>query len=155
LAAVAWTLAVALLPAQTSVAVAQSAGILPQTGALPLAGTCSVTVDGTPFSRCDCRLAITADAGRYVLSQLKVSCNADAGQTAAVSGLAGASGRAVQVQFDYAGGSGMWLSTTAATLAGVGTHEGVLQLTVGLDGPTRFESSHGRACVDGATGALC
>jgi hypothetical protein len=100
-------------------------------------------------------MAITAGAGGYALSALKVACDGRAAQSQALAGLIGAPGRAIQVQYDYAGGSSMWVATSAAILDGVEVDQDWLMLTLRLAGPTRFENTQGRACVDGSSGARC
>lgn len=148
-----------LCAAAVSGAQAQSADILPRTGALTMAGDCSLTLDGALYSRCECRMMITAAGGQHVLSGLNVGCDGRAGQAGALSGLVGSASRSIRVLYDHGpttgGGSGMWLTSEAAELDNVLADESWLLLTLRLAGPTHFENSFGKACVDGTTGARC
>lgn len=137
-------------------AAAQGAGVLPQPGSpLQVSGDCALTLSGTPYSRCECQMYVSALASRYDLSLLKVACSGRGGQASALSSLVGAPGQTIELQYDYAGGSGMWVTTNAAILDNVAAVDGWLYLTFSLNGPTRFENTQGKACVDGATGARC
>lgn len=152
--------ALALLSlAVTSPAAAQDPGVLPETGALALVGNCALTLDGTVYRGCECRMLVSAAAGEYLMSGLNVGCQGQAAQAAALSGQLGQPGRSIQVLYEHgpttAQGSGMWLTTSAASIDNVVADEDWLLLTLRLTGQTRFENSRGRACVDGATGALC
>lgn len=134
-------------------------GVLPETGATALIGACDLTLDGTPYRSCDCRMMISASAGSYLLSGLNIGCQGQAGLAGALSGLVGQPGRTLQVLYEQgpttAMGAGTWISTRAAVVDNVLADEDWLLVTLRLAGPTRFESALGQACVDGATGARC
>src|SRR5690606_26826723 len=65
--------ALAALLLAAAPAAAQS-GVLPDTGASALVGRCDLTVDGTPYRGCACRMMISAAGGGYALSGLNVGC---------------------------------------------------------------------------------
>lgn len=153
--AVAWLVALgAAVPAT-----AQQSDILPATGALALAGNCSLTIDGTVYRACECRMMVSAAGGQYLMSGLNVGCDGQAAAAGALSGQIGDPGRTIQVLYEHgpttADGSGMWLTSSAATIDNVIADETWLLLTLRLTGPTQFENSFGKACVNGATGARC
>ena len=134
-------------------------GVLPETGASALVGACNLTLDGAAYRGCECRMMISAAGGSHVLSGLNVACQGQAGLAGGLSGLVGQPGRTLQVLYEQgpttAMGAGTWIATSAAVVDNVLADEDWLLVTLRLAGPTRFESSRGRACVDGATGARC
>lgn len=150
--------ALAALLLAAAPAAAQS-GVLPDTGASALVGRCDLTVDGTPYRGCDCRMMISAAGGGYALSGLNVGCQGQAGLAAGLSGLMGQPGRTLQVLYEHgpttAMGAGTWISTSTAVIENVIADENWLLMTLRLAGPTQIENSRGRACVDGSTGARC
>lgn len=153
----------AVILAASGPALAQQSDILPATGALALAGDCDLTLDGAIYSHCECRMLVSAVGGQFLLSGLNVGCEGQAAAAGALSSQIGATGRTVQVLYEQgpttAGGSGMWLTSSSASVgnvvADVEDGENWLLLTIRLLGPTRFENDRGKACVNGATGARC
>lgn len=138
---------------------AQQSDILPATGALAMAGNCALTIDGTAYRACECRMMVTAASGQYLMSGLNVGCDGQAAAAGALSSQIGNPGRTIQVLYDHgpttAGGSGMWLTSSSASIDNVLVDETWLLLTLRLSGPTYFENGRGKACVNGATGARC
>jgi hypothetical protein len=152
-------LTLTLLAAATAPAGAQQVGVLPDTGSAALIGNCALTLDGAAYQGCECRMVVSASGGQYTLSGLNVGCQGQAALAGALSGQIGQTGRSLQVLYDQgpttANGAGTWLSTRSASLDNVIADEDWLLMTLRLAGPTQFENTRGRACVDGATGAPC
>ncbi|MGF1625396.1 MAG: hypothetical protein ACFCVH_10970 [Alphaproteobacteria bacterium] len=140
-------------------AAAQDSAVLPQTGALALIGGCALTLDGEVYRGCECRLMVSAAGAQYLMSGLNVACQGQAGQAGLLSSQVGQPGRTIQVLYDLgpttAHGAGMWLTSSTASIENVVADDDWLLMTLRLAGPTGFENSRGRACVDGATGARC
>ncbi|MEZ5666398.1 MAG: hypothetical protein R3F55_02995 [Alphaproteobacteria bacterium] len=133
--------------------------ILPRAGALALGGDCALTLDGTLYSDCQCNLAINVIDGQTLVNGPNVACRGQGGRAGGLSGLVGVPGRSIQILYDVgptsASGNGMWVTTSSAVVENVATNEGWLLLTMRLAGPTNFENSRGRGCIDGATASRC
>ncbi len=133
-------------------------GVVPSNGQLMLADTCDVTFGGRLLEECDCLLMVIGQGGTYVLSSVNLGCEGYAGMAGQFQGeLGSTSGLQLAYERNYAQvqSSRMQVSASQAQLAAVASEAGWLLLRLELLGPTIFENSLGRICIDGGSGSQC